>query len=121
MQEKLTPQEEQAMNVIWSIGEGNVKSILNELPLPRPPYTTLASTVRNLEKKGYVESRRIGNLYLYKPVIDAKTYNKKSLSNLVKQHFGNSYKSLVAFFAEQKKISASELKEIISMIEQKKK
>ena len=118
---KLTVQEEQAMNVIWRLGEGNVKAILNKLPTPRPPYTTLASTIRNLEKKGYVESRRIGNVYLYKPAIDAKTHNKNSLSGLVKQHFGNSYKSLVAFFAEQKKVSASDLKEIIDMIEQKKK
>lgn len=121
MQHKLTPQEEQAMNAIWKIGEGSVKYILNELPLPRPPYTTLASTIKNLEKKGYVQSRQIGNTYLYKPAIDAKTYNKNSLSNLVKQHFGNSYKTLVAFFAEQKKISPSDLREIINMIEKKKK
>lgn len=121
MHSKLTLQEEQAMNAIWKIGEGSVKSILAELPSPQPPYTTLASTVKNLEKKGYVESRRIGNTFLYKPAIDAKTYNKSSISTLVKQHFGNSYKSLVAFFAEQKKISASDLKEIVNMIERKKK
>lgn len=121
MLEKLTLQEEQALNAIWKVGEGNVKTILKELTGIKPPYTTLASTIRNLEKKGYVQGRLIGNIYLYKPVIDAKTYNKNSLSQLVKQHFGNSYKSLVTFFAEQKKISASDLKEIINTIEQKKK
>lgn len=121
MHPKLTLQEEQAMNVLWKIEEGSVKSILTELPLPHPPYTTLASTVKNLEKKGYVQSTKIGNTLLYKPAIDAKTYNKHSLSSLVKQHFGNSYKSLVTFFAEQKKISAADLKEIVNMIERKKK
>lgn len=121
MQAKLTPQEEQAMSVLWKLGETNVKKILNELPAPKPPYTTLASTIKNLEKKGYVHSRQIGNMYLYKPAIDAATYNKNSISTLVKQHFDNSYKSLVAFFAEQKKISPGELREIINMIETKKK
>jgi len=121
MHPKLTLQEEQAMNAIWKVEEGSVTSILKELQLPQPPYTTLASTIKNLEKKGYVQSRRIGNTFLYKAAIDVNTYNRNSLSNLVKQHFGNSYKSLVAFFAEQKKISAADLKEIVNTIERKKK
>lgn len=121
MPERLTQQEEQAMNVIWSMGEANVKAILKEMPEPRPPYTTLASTVKNLEKKGYVQSRPIGNMYVYSPLVEELSYKKQTLTNLVKQHFGNSYKNLVAFFAEQKKVSPSELKEVINMIERKKK
>ncbi len=121
MAEKLTPQEEQAMNAIWKVKEGTVKSFLTRIPAPKPPYTTLASTIKNLEKKGYVKSKQIGKTYLYIPAVDEITYKKTSLTHLVKHHFGNSYKSLVAFFVEQNKMSATELKEIINMIEKKEK
>jgi BlaI family transcriptional regulator, penicillinase repressor len=117
--EKLSPQEEQAMQAIWKTGEGNVKSFLENMEDPRPPYTTLASTVKNLEKKGWLKSQLIGNVYLYKPIIGEEEHKKKVTGTVVKDYFENSYKELVNFFVEQKKLSAKELKEIIDMIEGK--
>jgi predicted transcriptional regulator len=121
MLDKLTRQEEDAMLAIWKTGEGNVKTFLENMEGTLPPYTTLASTIKNLEKKGYLESRLVGNMYLYKPAIEESEYKKQFLTSVVKNHFDNSYKDLVAFFAEQKKISPKELKEIIDMIEGRKK
>jgi len=48
--EKLSPQEEDAMQAIWKTGEGSVKSFMAAMSTPGP-YTTVASTVKNLEKK----------------------------------------------------------------------
>jgi predicted transcriptional regulator len=118
--EKLTSQEEQAMQVIWKTGEGNVKMFLDHMESPRPPYTTLASTIKNLEKKGLLQSRLVGNMYLYKPALTEEEYKKHFMSGVVKNYFDNSYKELVNFFVEQKKLSPKELKEIIDMIEGKK-
>lgn len=114
--EKLTPQEEQAMLAVWKTGEGNIKSVMENMD-DHPPYTTVASTIKNLEKKGYVTGRMLGNAYLYKAAVSEEEYKKKFMGNVVKEYFDNSYKELVNFFVEQKKLSASELKEIITMIE----
>ena len=122
MQEKLTQQEEEVMRVIWRIKEGNVKTFLENMPdAGRPPYTTLASTIKNLEKKGYLQSRLIGNMYWYTPSIREADFKKKSLGDMVKNHFDNSYKELVTFFAQQKKISPKELQGIVDLIEKKNK
>jgi BlaI family penicillinase repressor len=122
MHEKLTLQEEDAMRVIWKVKEGNVKTFLENMPeTNRPPYTTLASTVKNLEKKGFLHSRLIGNMYWYTPAVKEADFKKKSLSDMVKNHFDNSYKDLVTFFAQQKKISPKELQEILDLIEKGKK
>lgn len=118
--EKLTHVEEETMQVIWRTGEGNIKAFMEKLN-EELPYTTLASTVKNLEKKNYLSSRLVGNVYLYKPVISEADYKKKFMGNVVKDYFDNSYKEMVNFFVEQKKLSARELKEIISMIEKEKK
>jgi predicted transcriptional regulator len=118
--EKLTYQEEEAMLAIWRTGESNIKSFMENMTDP-PPYTTVASTVKNLEKKGYLVSRASGNTYIYKAVISEQEYKKKFMGNVVKEYFDNSYKELVNFFVEQKKLSAKELKEIIDLIEGNKK
>ena len=115
--EKLTAQEEEAMQAIWKVGEGNVKLFLENMDAPQPPYTTLASTVKNLEKKGYLTSRLIGNAYLYKAAISEVEYKKRFMNGFVKDYFADSYKELVNFFVEEKKLSAHELKEIINLIE----
>jgi predicted transcriptional regulator len=115
--EKLTKQEEQAMLAIWRTGTGIVKDFMDHIPDPAPHYNTLVSTIKNLEKKGFVTSRKIGNIYQYTPAVEEAEYKKHYLTNMVKNHFANSYKDLVSFFAEEKKISPKELKEIIDMIE----
>jgi len=115
--EKLTAQEEEAMQAVWKVGEGNVKLFLENMEAPRTPYTTLASTIKNLEKKGFLTSRLIGNAYLYKAAITEDEYKKKFMNGFVKDYFADSYKELVNFFVEEKKLGAKELKEIIDLIE----
>lgn len=118
--EKLTHQEEEVMLAIWRTGEGVIKAFMENIADP-PPYTTVASTVKNLEKKGFVTSRAWGNAYLYKPAVSEEEYKKKFMGSVVREYFDNSYKELVSFFVEQKKLSAKELKEIIDLIEGNKK
>ncbi len=124
--ERLTQPEEDALHVLWPLPSGGfVKDVLDALPAlpgtaPRPPYTTLASTLRNLERKGYVRAEKLGNSYRFVPVISADDYQRRSLGTLVQQHFQNSYKELVSFFAQDDKISAEDLQEIIKLIESKK-
>lgn len=114
--EKLTHVEEAVMQAIWLTGEANVKAFMENLDEPAP-YTTVASIVKNLERKAYISSRLVGNAYLYKPQVSEAEYKKKFMGNVVKEYFDNSYKEMVNFFVEQKKLSAKELKEIINMIE----
>jgi len=115
--EKLTFQEEEALIAVWKTGEASIKSFLEQLDEPKPPYTTLASTIKKLETKGILKSRLVGNTYLYSAGISEKEYKKKFLSGVVKSYFSDSYKELVSFFVDQKKLSPKELQEIIDLIE----
>ncbi|MBL7764182.1 MAG: BlaI/MecI/CopY family transcriptional regulator [Chitinophagaceae bacterium] len=116
MKEKLTQQEEQALQASFKTGEGNIKMIMENMD-DELPYTTVASTIKNLERKGYLQSRMVGNAYVYKPSITEDEFKKTFMSSVVKDYFDNSYKELVNFFVEQKKLSAKELQEIIALIE----
>lgn len=115
--ERLTHQEEAIMLHIWQLKECVVKDIINEMEDPKPPYTTVASIVRNLEQKGYLNSKKYANVYVYTPKIEEDEYKKAFMSNVVKSYFENSYKELVSFFVKEEKISPEELQEIMKMIE----
>ncbi|MBC7398402.1 MAG: BlaI/MecI/CopY family transcriptional regulator [Mucilaginibacter sp.] len=115
--EKLSVQEEEAMQAVWQFGEGYIKDFLDIIAEPKPPYTTLASTIKNLERKEFVTAKKMGNSFRYKADIKEEEYKKRFMSGFVNDYFENSYKDLVTFFAKNKKISATELKEIINLIE----
>ncbi len=118
--EKLTPQEEIAMIAIWKTGPGFIKDFMDAMHPERMPYTTLASIIKNLEKKGFVKSEKFANAYRYTPKVKEAEYKKKYMQGVVSNFFQSSYKELVTFFAKDKKISAEELKEIIQLIEKSK-
>lgn len=115
--EKLTHQEEAVMLYMWELKEGVIKDIVDRFDEPRPPYTTVASVVKKLQDKGYVQAKRYGNVNVYSPNIEERDYKKTFMKEVVKDYFSNSYKELVSFFVKEQKLSDKELKEIIEMIE----
>ncbi len=119
--EKLTHTEEEAMLVLWKLNEGTIKDVLDQYSQPRPPYTTLASVIKKLEAKGYLEASMSGNTNVYRPLISEEAYKSGYLSGIVDNYFGHSFQNLITFFAEKEKISVKELKEVIDLIEKGKK
>ena len=112
--EKLTPKEEAAMKAIWLAGEGNIQSFLDVMPPPSPPYTTLASTVKNLEKKQFVRGKLIGKVYLYSAIVSEETYKGECIRALVQAFFSRSYADMLRFLLQKKEISEGDLKEVVA-------
>jgi predicted transcriptional regulator len=119
--EKLTRQEEKAMQALWKIEKGFVKDVLDAFPGEKPHYNTMASLIRSLEGKGYVGHKTFGNTYEFYPLITKDEYTSNFLSGFVGNYFESSYKEVVSFFAQEQKLSLEDLKEIIAMIEKQKK
>ena len=115
--EKMTQQEEEIMRYVWLLGRCTVKDVVTEMPEPQPPYTTVASVINNLKRKGYVKAARKGNGYEYVPTVKEATYKQSFMSGFVHDYFKNSFQEMVSFFAKEDKITPEELKEIIREIE----
>ena len=81
--ERLTAQEESVMLYIWKLGSCFIRDILNEMPDPKPPYTSVASVVRNLEKKKYVTPKKFGTITLFSPRVKEAEYKRTFMSNVV--------------------------------------
>ena len=101
---ELTRAEEQIMQVLWDLGKGFVKDIIDKLPEPRPAYNTVSTIVRILQDKGFVGHETFGKSHCYYPLVAKDTYTKKFLKNFIGNYFGNSFSQMVSFFAKEENI-----------------
>lgn len=108
--ERLTAQEESVMLYIWKLGSCFIRDILNEMPDPKPPYTSVASVVRNLEKKKYVTPKKFGTITLFSPRVKEAEYKRTFMSNVVQNYFTGSYKEMVSFFVRDRKFKSRKTK-----------
>ena len=113
---KLAKREEQIMQVYWDLGKAFIKEVIPQLPDPKPHYNSVATMVKILEEKGFLDHETIGNVYSYFPIISREQYQKHAMKDIVKEYFDNSYPRMLAFFAKEQKLSEDELKEILNMI-----
>ena len=117
---KLTNKEEEILHALWNLKKAFVKDIIFTLPDPKPHYNTISTIIRNMEDKGYIKHIAFGKTHQYYPAITKEKYRKNYMNKTITNYFENSYKDAVSFFAKEEKISVDELKEIISLIENKK-
>ena len=114
---RLTRKEEEAMKILWKARKGFIKELLALHPEPKPPYTTFSSVVRVLEEKGYVGYKAYGKNHEYYPLIKKEEYRRIFMKDVVTDYFGSSYKNVVSFFVNEKKLSADDLKKLIQIID----
>ena len=114
---RLTTKEKEIMELYWQHGPLFVKELLEYYDEPRPHFNTLSTTVRILEKKGFLDHKQFGTSYQYFPTISEQDYGRSSLTGIIKNYFDDSYLSAVSCFVKEEKISVEELKELIEQIE----
>jgi len=119
--EALTSNEEQVMGIIWQLEKALVRDVLNHYPEPKPPYTTLASIIKQLEKKGYLDHQTYGTTHEYFPLVSKTAYQKRSFNQLVTNYFEGSAKNVLSFMVKEKKLSGQDLEDLEKLVETLKK
>jgi|ERR1700760_2485157 predicted transcriptional regulator len=112
----LTKAEEQVMLALWRIEKGFLKDIVDETPEPKPHPNTIATLLKILVEKGYVEYSVQGRNNCYEPRVSKAEYGRKSAQQLVKGYFEGSAAKLVSQFVSDKKLSLQELEELLQQI-----
>jgi BlaI family penicillinase repressor len=114
---ELTKAEEQIMQILWQLNEAIVKDILEQISDPKPAYNTVSTVVRVLEGKGFIDHKAYGNSHVYFPLISEDEYKKFTFDKMMKNYFNDSYKSLVSFIADEKKLGLNELDELTKLLD----
>lgn len=110
---QLTKAEEQVMQILWELKQAVVKDVVNGFYGDKPAYTTVATVLKVLEGKGFVESRKIGNTNLFSPSVTKTDYTRFQLGSLLKNYFNGSFPRMATFFAKENNLSIHELEQML--------
>ncbi len=106
------------MEVLWLKGPATVQQVLESLPEEAPlAYNSVLTTIRILEKKGYLKHVKDGRAHVYQPLVGRKEATRSEIRRLVNRFFGNSHELLVLNLLEDRGMDAAELKRLRSMLE----
>jgi BlaI family penicillinase repressor len=115
---ELTRAEEEIMQVLWGLGRGFVKDVIEKLPEPKPAYNTVSTILRILEKKMIVGHKAYGKTHEYFPLVARDEYKKKFVRSFVRRFFGDSFPEMVSFFAGGRDMSLQELESMRSLLDE---
>jgi BlaI family penicillinase repressor len=110
---ELTRAEEEIMQVLWAMKSAFVKDIIEQLPVPKPAYSTVSTIVRILQQKGFVGHKAQGQSHMYHPLITKDSYTKSFMKGFVKKYFGGSYQQMVSFFTQENSLTLNELEKLL--------
>ena len=115
----LTEAELRLMNVLWTNGASTVTDVLEALPADPPlAYSTVLTTLRILEDKGYVKHKKDGRAFLYIPRVPREQAQQSALRLLLSRFFENSAEQLVLNILKHEKLDRAELQRLKQMIKE---
>ena len=117
--QKLTSAEEEVMQYLWQLKKATVSQIIDQIPEPKPPHSTISSIIRILERKEAVGHKAYGRTYEYFPLITREEYSAGSLNKLATDYFGGSVRKMVSFLVQQEDLSLNDIEEIRQMLNKK--
>jgi predicted transcriptional regulator len=115
----LTEAELRIMRILWERGESLVSDLVSALPAHAPlAYTSVLTTVRILEQKGYVEHRLEGRAFLYSPCVAEHDASRSEVRHVLHRFFDNSRERLMLSLLGEGDITAEELQRLKEAIAQ---
>jgi predicted transcriptional regulator len=115
----LTEAELRIMRILWERGESLVSELVAAMPESTPlAYTSVLTTVRILEQKGYVRHRQEGRAFVYRPCVAEHEASRSEVRHVLHRFFGNSPERLLLTLLGDEEVSPSELQRLKTAIAQ---
>ena len=114
----LSNAEEQLMKYLWKQDKAFLKDLLEAYPEPKPATTTVATMLKRMQDKGYVDYKLYGKSREYFPLVKKTDYFSNHVNSLIKNFFNNSASQFASFFTSETNLSTEELEELRSIVDQ---
>lgn len=109
----LTEAELRLMKILWRRGESAVTDLVSAMPDDEPlAYNSVLTTIRILERKGYVDHRQEGRAFIYRPLIAEHEAGRSEVRHVLSRFFGNSREQLLLSLLHDEEISPQELERL---------
>lgn len=105
------------MEVLWEKGPASVHQLLEALPeKPALAYNSVLTTIRILEKKGYVQHEKDGRAHIYMPLVGREQATRFEIRNLVNRFFNDSHELLMLNLLEDKSIDSEDIQRVRDLL-----
>jgi predicted transcriptional regulator len=108
------------MKVLWKMEGGLLMEIVNNMPNPQPHKNTIATVLKTMVDKGFVETENVGRFFRYKPLITKEEYSTSTLDQVAKGYFEGSFTNVISFLVDENKLSVKDLELLLQQIKKKK-
>lgn len=113
----LTEAELRLMDVLWQRGKATVQELVDSLPSKQPlAYNSVLTTIRILEKKGYVGHEKDGRAHVYSPIVERQDATRSEVRHLISRFFKDSHELLVLNILEDESIDRDELTRLRALL-----
>lgn len=104
------------MQALWGLEKAFLRDIVEALPEPRPHQNTVATLLKILMEKAFVDIHVIGRQHQYFPLVSKEDYSQRTMKQLVKGYFEGSFSNVVSFMVKENNISVEELEKLLQQI-----
>jgi predicted transcriptional regulator len=101
----LTDHELRLMKVLWERGRATVGDVVDALLPPLLAYSTVLTTLRTLEQKGYIAHEEDGRAYVYRPLVARHQAAQSAVSHVLDRFFGSSPGALAVSLLDDTRLS----------------
>lgn len=115
--ETLTEAELRLMEVLWEQGQATVAEVTAKLPPPPLAYNSVLTTMRILERKGFVAHEEAGRAFVYRPLVARDDAARSAVGHVLSRFFDNSAGSLALRLIASERPSEDELQRLKALIE----
>ncbi|WP_100610121.1 BlaI/MecI/CopY family transcriptional regulator [Confluentibacter lentus] len=114
---QLSKTEEELMNYLWKLEKAFMKDLLEAYPEPKPASTTVATLLKRMTDKGFIDYNVYGNSREYYPLVKKKDYFSKHVNGLIKTFFNDSASQFASFFTKETNLTKEELEDLKMLID----
>lgn len=116
---RLTTLEEEILDLLWELEKAFPKVLITYLSKPRAPYNTILSSIRKLEKQGFIGYKKYGKSHEYFPILKREEYGRSLFQKLYNDVLQGSNIGLMSYFMNEKNINLDELEELVRQLKEK--
>lgn len=117
----LTRTEFQIMSILWDINHSACgHDILARYPEPKPTYTTIATYMKILYEKGYVDyfkKEGADKMQWYVAKVTRQDYTCQAMQDVKDSFFDGSLKSMFSYFVKEEKLTADDIRELLDSLD----
>ncbi len=115
----LSNAEEQLMQILWKLDKAFMKDLIDAYPEPKPATTTVATLLKRMQDKNFVDYVQYGRSREYFPLVKKNKYFSKQVNGMIKNFFNDSAAQFASFFTQETDLSQQELEELKKLIDER--